>query len=283
MNFHLYELGWKPVDRLGAEDDLDRSNEFWRHAGPIGRFLAAAEMDWMRNVRPYYKLWPAFADALTKLRMDVRLCDIRLPDPLCVSVRFAETHEPTSGPYRLRAFLMVHYRHGFLITSNVECENQLVISYFSIDMTKQSTLEEYCNDSYPSDADCPIGKDSVDQVTKLVVRFASGVGMLADDPEFIERDVLAKHRLKYGQTQDNKYVEKARKRGINGWNLGKNFETCPHYRRPHMALVWTGKGRAVPKIVPRRGSVVHRAKITDVPTGYTLPNGKDIEVPQTKG
>lgn len=277
MNFHLYELGWKPTDRLGSEDDLDRANQFWRHASPLGPFLAAAEMDWIRNVRPYYKLWPAFADALMKLRIDVRLCDIRLPDPLCVSVRFAKTREPISGPYRLRSFLMVHYKHRFIIISNTEHKDQLVISYFSIDMTKESTLEEYCNDSYPSDTDCPTSKDTVDQFTKLVIRFAVGVGMLADDPEFMERDVLAKHRLQYDQTKDEKYVEKAKKRGINGWNLGKTFETCPHYRRPHLALRHTGTGRTVPKIVPVRGTVVHRKKMTDVPTGYTLPNGKDIE------
>ncbi len=42
------------------------------------------------------------------------------------------------------------------------------------------------------------------------------------------------------------------------------MEVAPHYRRPHMALVWTGAGRAVPKVVPRRGSVVHREKVEKV-------------------
>ena len=41
------------------------------------------------------------------------------------------------------------------------------------------------------------------------------------------------------------------------------MEVVPHYRRPHMALVWTGAGRAVPKVVPRRGSVVHRDRPTN--------------------
>ncbi len=42
------------------------------------------------------------------------------------------------------------------------------------------------------------------------------------------------------------------------------------YRRPHMALVWTGQGRAVPKVVPRRGSVVHREKVERVPSGFDV-------------
>ena len=34
----------------------------------------------------------------------------------------------------------------------------------------------------------------------------------------------------------------------------------PHYRRPHPALVWTGHGRAVPRIVLRKGKQPADAK-----------------------
>ena len=51
----------------------------------------------------------------------------------------------------------------------------------------------------------------------------------------------------------SKYVDKAHRRGKVGWNVGRHIEVAPHYRRPHMALVWTGTGRAVPKIVPTAG------------------------------
>jgi hypothetical protein len=64
-------------------------------------------------------------------------------------------------------------------------------------------------------------------------------------------------------TSDQKYIDKAHRRGKIGWNAGKRMEVVPHYRRSHMALVWTG--RAVPKVVPRRGSVVHREKVEKVP------------------
>ncbi len=67
---------------------------------------------------------------------------------------------------------------------------------------------------------------------------------------------------------DPKYVDKAHRRGKVGWNVGKRMEVVLHYRRPHMALVWTGRGRAVPKVVPRRGSVVHRDKLEKVPRGF---------------
>jgi hypothetical protein len=66
------------------------------------------------------------------------------------------------------------------------------------------------------------------------------------------------NRDKFEHSGDDRYIEKAHRRGKIGWNVGRHIEVAPHYRRPHMALVWTGQGRTVPKIVPRRGSVVHR-------------------------
>ena len=51
-------------------------------------------------------------------------------------------------------------------------------------------------------------------------------------------------------------------------NVGQQIEVMPHYRRPHPALVWTGHGRAVPRIVMRKGSVVHREVLARVPTVF---------------
>ncbi len=65
-----------------------------------------------------------------------------------------------------------------------------------------------------------------------------------------------------------KHIDKAHRRGKVGWNVGRHIEVAPHYRRPHMTLVWTGSARAVPKVVPRRGSVVHREKVEKVPSGF---------------
>jgi len=69
---------------------------------------------------------------------------------------------------------------------------------------------------------------------------------------------------------DEKYVAKAHRRGKVGWNVGRHVEVIPHYRRPHLMLAWTGPGRSVPKIVPRRGSVVHRSIVEKVPTGFMV-------------
>jgi hypothetical protein len=100
------------------------------------------------------------------------------------------------------------------------------------------------------------------------VRLCCSLCLLEHDPSVIEPDVLSKDRDKFEQTGDDKYVDKAHRRGKIGWNVGRHIEVAPHYRQPHMALVWTGHGRAVPKIVPRRGSVVHRELVAKVPSGF---------------
>ena len=79
--------------------------------------------------------------------------------------------------------------------------------------------------------------------------------------------MLAADRAAYERTGDGKYVSKAKRRGKLGWNVGPGIEVIPHVRRPHPALVWTGKGRAVPKVVMRKGSIVHQRKVEQMPHG----------------
>jgi hypothetical protein len=57
----------------------------------------------------------------------------------------------------------------------------------------------------------------------------------------------------------------------------------PHYRRPHPALVWTGHGRAVPRIVMRKGTVVHREMLARVPTGFDGQPERDQTGRETMG
>jgi hypothetical protein len=100
------------------------------------------------------------------------------------------------------------------------------------------------------------------------VRLCCTLCLLENDPEIIAPDVLADDRAKFDETSDQKYVEEAGRRGEVGWDVGRRIEVIPHYRRPHMMLAWTGVGRAVPRVVPRRGSVVHREAVEKVPSRF---------------
>jgi hypothetical protein len=91
---------------------------------------------------------------------------------------------------------------------------------------------------------------------------------MADDPELVLADVLSKDRLDFERTGDQKYVDRARRRGKVGWLVGAHVEVDLHYRRPHFGIRWTGAGRSVPRVVPRRGSVVHSEVVEKVPSGF---------------
>ena len=103
------------------------------------------------------------------------------------------------------------------------------------------------------------------------IRLCCSLCLLENDPSIISPDVLADDRAKFDASGDPKFVDKAHRRGKVGWDVGRHIEVIPHYRRPHMTLVWTGSGRAVPKIVPRRGSVVHREAVEKLPSGFGGP------------
>ncbi len=111
----------------------------------------------------------------------------------------------------------------------------------------------------------------------MKLRLCVAIALLSNDPGLVIPEVLNADQDKYAATGDLKYVEKAKRRGVVGWSVGRDIESCPHYRRPHLAIRHTGPGRTVPRIVPVKGSVVHREKVTQVPTGYILPNGREVE------
>ena len=82
------------------------------------------------------------------------------------------------------------------------------------------------------------------------VRLCCSLCLLENDPAIISPDVLADDRAKYEASGDQKYVDKAHRRGKVGWDVGKHIEVIPHFRRPHMALVWTGMGGRCRRLCP---------------------------------
>jgi len=103
------------------------------------------------------------------------------------------------------------------------------------------------------------------------VKLACTLCLLGNSPELIQPEVLNadEHKLK-GQHNIDALVAKARRRGKYGFTIGKDIEVMPHYRRPHLALVWYGSGKKKSKIIPRKGSIVHRSKVEKIPTGYAM-------------
>ena len=72
------------------------------------------------------------------------------------------------------------------------------------------------------------------------MRLCCSLCLLENDPSIISPDVLADDRAKFEASGDQKFVDKAHRRGKVGWDVGRQIEVIPHFRRPHMTLVWTG-------------------------------------------
>jgi hypothetical protein len=105
----------------------------------------------------------------------------------------------------------------------------------------------------------------VENICRLVI----SLSLLQDDPTIIEPDVLSADAAKYAATGDPTLISRAHNRGKFGWIIGRKLEVLPHYRRPHFCLFWTGQGRRIPRIGPRKGSVIHRSVVEKLPTAFT--------------
>jgi len=100
-----------------------------------------------------------------------------------------------------------------------------------------------------------------------LIKVLAAISLLHGNPDYFEPVLLAKDNGKEATPQR---ITKAKKRGVHGTHVGRKFESIPHYRRPHFATRWTGKGGATPKIVPVRGSIVKQKRMVEMPTGYLI-------------
>lgn len=239
-----------------------------------------SELYWIRNCRPYYKVYPAILDALCRLKLDVKYECPDIPQNQ-ISVRFAVGHEP-----RTKSGLKIG---SILLSGGMGDGNKMMIISVDILDIGSETTELVINPNYE-------GAKSVEEMLELLdadpakkealilaTRIALTVCMIEHDPDIITPEILSKDEQRYeGETEDwkRRAEERARQRGKVGWSIGKKFQdraNSPHYTNPHFAIRHTGQGRKTPKIVPVRGYWTGKEKLTEIPTGYILPNGTEVE------
>lgn len=237
--------------------------------------IATVEMDWFSSGRPYYKVYPSISQMLTKLDID--------------SVGFAQIPQPLSGDA-----IQLQFKRGSKFIGKVESmlfrrhtnsDGSKNYIWAVIDTGEKHRLgnssshfvlligesEEIIGDVLDRSLDASfyskatLTREDMRSCLKLVCTLC----LLGDSPELIQPEVLNadEHKLN-GQHNIEALVAKARRRGKYGFTIGKDIEVMPHYRRPHLALVWYGPGKKKSKIIPRKGSIVHRSKVEKIPTGY---------------
>jgi hypothetical protein len=234
--------------------------------------------------------YPAITSMLTRLPLEIDSGLIRPPmeallirfpkDPAKNTLRFGQHDE-----HRVRSILMseASVRDSKGITLWIDLGERIsdprvpstvsrtpIYTYRNFRCVEGRNVEDDVRD-LPMEATAKVGLQLPVELERDLVRLACTLCLLGNDPTILEPDVLSKDRAKWEATRDPKFVDKARQRGKKGWLVGAHVEVIPHVRRPHPALVWTGKGRAVPRIVMRKGSIVHRNVVERVPTGHSVP------------
>lgn len=248
--------------------------------------LACTEDDFVRAGKPFFNVYPRVVDALLKTPLCIRPSDIQhsvIHDIGTIVIKFHrgsafETKynvgwffislcdaSPPDKPWEFRtqrrdnaipmlsiAYTSTHFKkEGYINSWGVSMDSTFDDSNF-VYLDNYDVTSEY-------KADCR-------NLRQMLASIALGVMMLAADPDFIKPVLLKADEGKTTPLEER--IARAKKRGVYGFTIGEDIETCPHFRRPHFAVRWTGKGATIPKLVPVKGSVVNKKLMTTVPTGY---------------
>jgi hypothetical protein len=240
------------------------------------------EARWYHRKRPYYNVWPAILPMLLRLNLNIESSLISPPEnTLCIRLPVEKNHlafEFNGERHEVHTIMMVRGlirdASGMSMWIDIGESDPTdmgvtspVYTFRNFQCVPGLTVDQAIA-SLPAHKSAKEGIVMPDQTISDCVRLACTICLLDDDPELVSPDVLTADVAKWEATHDRKFVEKAHRRGKVGWDVGKHIEVIPHIRRPHPALYWTGKGGTIPRIQIRKGSLVHRAAIENIPTGH---------------
>lgn len=219
------------------------------------------EIEWRSARRPFYHLYPEAFSMLLRTSLDLNVSSLVMPiDCVCVAMPIGCC---VIGLGEVTNIFIMKQSGGITFLVRYKTPSEDVPRSISGVLLDNENVKKILSGDGES--------DGANELWDISARVVVGTMILASQPEMIDRVLLAKDVL-YGRTGPSA-ERRAVKRGINGWSIGKNLEgfgrdVSGHIRRPHFAIRWTGKGGETPRLVPVKGSVVNRSKITTVPTGY---------------
>lgn len=290
MQFHEYHTVYELAkhDRIGGNEGFVefykcRMADAVRDRSRVAITQFGMEFNWLKSKKPYYNIWPSIVAPLLKLNLAIDASMMIPPIPeLCIRL-------PVDNNPMKFEFGGERYEICCMMMSRAEVRGQCgVCLWIDIGETIRTVEGDFTYPVYTyQNFICAKGKSLEDEILSLPKRAYADVGiilpqktlldcvrlacclcLLEQDPEIITADVLNTDRAKFEATGDQKYIDKAYRRGKVGWNIGRKLEVSPHVRIAHTALYWTGLGRTVPRIIFRKGSIIHRKVIEKIPTGY---------------
>ena len=232
------------------------------------------EEEFIRNRRPFYRLYPGITEALTKIGVEKHDVSRVRPPVNPLSLEFPVDRPLIAGTRKIVSILFKEF----------EGKNSLFIEYLS-------HLDTYGVILFPRENENIIRlldktPESEREGSKIILQIVFGVCMIPiSDTSLIMPCVLNRDKEKFESTGDVKFVERARRNGVNGWDVGWDVPTeeeiktlrqqhgepgrkSPHWRMGHFAIRHTGEGRSIPVIRWINEVFVNKNLLKEVPTGY---------------
>jgi hypothetical protein len=261
---------------------------------PMCHNHACAERAWIKSNKPYYKLWPGIAKSLLNLKLDIPVSMVKLPHQAlliklpedqdflgqdgftCRTIVVAYGSKIKMNPVFPENSISPNYKMIIVLSDWGERDQFDCPVYYvqQLHIADNTTVEDSIPPLVHPTANVGLSLSIENRLN--IVRLMAGVCLLGDDSELVKPEVLNRDQSKFMKTGDISLIDKAKKRGKYGFAIGDTSEVLPHYRNPHLCLVWTGEGKKIPRIVVRKGSIVKRKIATTIPSGYDMENNNGI-------
>lgn len=223
---------------------------------------------WKAERCPYYRIYPGVLESLLKLDVD-KLLGLDIPSlPFGLRTLAIEIPEDYWDLLDCNAMIIGDYNSHYGVTL------QNINGGYGYNLISLSTVKEDIQG-------CKKG-------TLDFLRIIFGVLSIGENPDIVKPVVLKADEKKYQLTGDEKYIEKARRRGVIGFEVGEDIPTkaqlrrmieenelaiqqgrkTPHIRSACLALIGTGKGRSIPRIVKRKSCFVNKDLLLKIPHGF---------------
>lgn len=265
---------------LGVKSRLDVMRHVGAGKGSHVTNLCCAEYEFCERGRPFFNVYPQVVEALSKTSLNIRPEDI--PKSIvhslgCICVKIP-VHSWLTDEHGVNWFFIrigQASRERVAIAGEQHKNSQTMLSVvYAANMNVLHKDSGYVNSwsikwgetFMENHWEVPKSTARAAECAMVVARLALGCLLLAADPDFIKPVLLKADEGKTTPLEER--IARAKRRGVYGFTIGEDIETCPHFRRPHFAVRWTGKGATIPKLVPVKGAVINKKLMTTVPTGF---------------
>lgn len=297
MEFHKHDPLWTLLKKAQIRDVFANKIDFFEHyiksadlCGDAFSFRRGImERDWDKLGHPYYNVYPAILPMLLSLRLDISCSTLQSITIQPIEVRLPLKLDVPGLCWqhgRIKSLLMGiqpvpkaenadELVDGLVIAFDIgelDAIGHPILAFKFFPLRDDMTIEEASN-LLPAHESLGTGVQIPHETMLAAVRLCACIALIDSDSDIITPDILNRDKDKWDSASEAKREEmtkRARSRGKLGWDIGASVEYAPHYRRPHPALVRVGKGRTLSRIVMRKGSVVHRGKLTSIPSGFSV-------------